>query len=100
MKPKIYTEDAAALRQTESIPFAALVKTILAIGIKKPQYGMNMAFFIRLSKRQLSKIYRQLPPISHCLHLRSRPTSLALISFVPTVAQRWIVPPNSAPIVG
>ena len=48
MKPSdfIHPEDAAALRQMESIPgFAALVKKILAIGIEKPavwcQYGIQ-----------------------------------------------------------
>ncbi|WP_458458573.1 M48 family metallopeptidase [Pseudobutyrivibrio sp.] len=66
MKPSdfIHPEDAAALRQMESIPgFAALVKKILAIGIENLQYGVNMASTIRLSERQLPKIYRHLPPI-------------------------------------
>ena len=66
MKPSdfIHSEDAAALRQMESIPgFAALVKKILAIGIENLQYGVNMASTIRLSERQLPKIYRHLPPI-------------------------------------
>ena len=46
MKPSdfIHPEDAAALRQMESIPgFAVLVKKILAIGIENLQYGVNMA---------------------------------------------------------
>ncbi len=66
MKPSdfIHPEDAAALRQMEGIPgFAALVKKILAIGIENMQYGMNMASSIRLSEKQLPKIYRHLPPI-------------------------------------
>lgn len=66
MKPSdfIHPEDAAALRQMEGIPgFAALVKKILAIGIENLQYGVNMASSIRLSEKQLSKIYRHLPPI-------------------------------------
>lgn len=66
MKPSdfIHPEDAAALRQMESIPgFVALVKKILAIGIENLQYGVNMASTIRLSERQLPKIYRHLPPI-------------------------------------
>ena len=66
MKPSdfIHPEDAAALRQMESIPgFAALVKKILAIGIENLQYGVNMASTIRLSEKQLPEIYRHLPPI-------------------------------------
>ncbi len=66
MKPSdfIHPEDAAALRQMEGIPgFAALVKKILAIGIENLQYGLNMASSIRLSEKQLPKIYRHLPPI-------------------------------------
>lgn len=65
MKPSdfIHPEDAAALRQMEIIPgFAALVKKILAIGIKNLQYGVNMASTIRLSVKQLPKIYRHLLP--------------------------------------
>lgn len=66
MKPSdfIHPEDAAALRQMESIPgFAALVKKILSIGIETLQYGVNMASSIRLSEKQLPDIYRHLPPI-------------------------------------
>lgn len=66
MKPSdfIHPEDAAALRQMESIPgFSALVKKVLAIGIEKLQYGVNMASSIRLSEKQLPHIYKHLPPI-------------------------------------
>ena len=66
MKPSdfIHPEDAAALRQMEGIPgFATLVKKILAVGIENLQYGVNMASTIRLSERQLPRIYRHLPPI-------------------------------------
>lgn len=66
MKPSdfIHPEDAAALRQMERIPgFAALVKKILAIGIENLQYGLNMASSIRLSEKQLPKLYKHLPPI-------------------------------------
>lgn len=60
----IHPEDAAALRQMENIPgFASFVKKILAIGIENLQYGVNMASSIRLSEKQLPKIYRHLPPI-------------------------------------
>ena len=66
MKPSdfIHPEDAAALRQMESIPgFSALVKKVLAIGIETLQYGVNMASTIRLSEKQLPHIYKRLPPI-------------------------------------
>ena len=50
MKPSdfIHPEDAAALRQMESIPgFAAIIKKILAIGLENLQYGINKATTIR-----------------------------------------------------
>jgi len=60
----IHPEDAAALRQMESIPgFAAIIKKILAIGLENMQYGVNMASNIRLSEKQLPEIYKHLPPI-------------------------------------
>lgn len=60
----IHPEDAAALRQMESIPgFAAIIKKILAVGLENLQYGVNMASTIRLSEKQLPEIYRHLPPI-------------------------------------
>ena len=65
----IHPEDAAALRQMESIPgFASLVKKVLAIGLENLQYGINMASNIRLSEKQLPHIYKHLPPI--CQRLR------------------------------
>lgn len=60
----IHPEDAAALRQMESIPgFASIIKKILAVGLENLQYGVNMASAIRLSERQLPEIYRHLPPV-------------------------------------
>lgn len=60
----IHPEDAAALRQLESIPgFPALVKKVLAIGFEKMKYGFNMATAIRLSPTQLPELYKHLPPI-------------------------------------
>lgn len=70
MKPSdfIHPEDAAALQQMESIPgFPALIKKILAIGLENLLYGVNMASTIRLSERQLPKIYSHLPPICNRL---------------------------------
>lgn len=60
----IHPEDAAALRQLESIPgFPALVKKVLQLGLEPLQYGINMATAIRLSPTQLPELYRHLPPI-------------------------------------
>lgn len=60
----IHPEDAAALRQQESIPgFPAFVKKILSLGLEQMQYGVNMASAIRLSPTQLPEIYNHLPPI-------------------------------------
>ena len=60
----IHPEDAAALRQLESIPgFPALVKKIMALGFEQLRYGMNMATAIRLSPTQLPSLYNHLPPI-------------------------------------
>ncbi|MBR5612193.1 MAG: peptidase M48, partial [Bacteroidaceae bacterium] len=60
----IHPEDAAALRQLESIPgFPAIAKKILEIGLEKLYYGLNMASMIRLSSTQLPELYKHLPPI-------------------------------------
>lgn len=60
----IHPEDAAALRQLESIPgFPALVKKVLSLGFEGLQYGLNMATAIRLSPTQLPNLYNHLPPI-------------------------------------
>jgi len=66
MKPSefIHPEDAAALRQLESIPgFPTLVKKFYALGYEQLYYGTNMASNIRLSENQLPELYRHLPPI-------------------------------------
>ena len=60
----IHPEDAAALRQLESIPgFPTLVKKLMSMGLEQLQYGVNMASAIRLSPNQLPKLYNRLPPI-------------------------------------
>lgn len=60
----IHPEDAAALRQLESIPgFPLLVKKILSLGLEQLRYGVNMASAIRLSPTQLPQLYNHLPPI-------------------------------------
>lgn len=66
----IHPEDAAALRQLESIPgFPAFVKKILSLGLEQMQYGVNMASAIRLSPTQLPEIYNHLPPICEKLEI-------------------------------
>ena len=60
----IHPEDAAALRQMESIPgFPTFVKKFFALGFEKLKYGMNMASAIRLSPQQMPHLYNRLPPI-------------------------------------
>ena len=66
MRPSefIHPEDAAALRQLESIPgFPALVKKVMELGLEQLYYGLNMATAIRLSPTQLPQLYNHLPPI-------------------------------------
>ena len=56
----IHPEDAAALRQLESIPgFPTLVKKLMSMGLEQLQYGVNMASAIRLSPSQLPKLYNR-----------------------------------------
>lgn len=60
----IHPEDAAALRQMEAIPgFPLFVKKVLALGVEQMSYGLNMASTIRLSEKQMPKLYHHLPPI-------------------------------------
>lgn len=67
----IHPEDAAALRQIESIPgFPALVKKFLSLGLEQLQYGINMATNIRLTETQLPEIYKHLPPICQKLGIK------------------------------
>lgn len=73
MKPEefIHPEDAAALKQLESIPgFPTLVKKFYALGYEKLFYGTNMASNIRLSEKQLPELYRRLPPICQKLGIK------------------------------
>lgn len=60
----IHPEDAEALRQMESIAgFPTLLKKFLSLGLERLQYGLNLAQSIRLSPKQLPKLYAHLPPI-------------------------------------
>lgn len=64
----IHPEDAAALKQLESIPgFPSFVKSILSLGLERLMYGINMASAVRLSPNQLPKLYNHLPPICNKL---------------------------------
>lgn len=66
----IHPEDAAALRQLESIPgFTTLSKKFLEYGYEKIYYGQNVASAIRLSPTQLPQIYKRLPPICDKLEM-------------------------------
>lgn len=67
----IHPEDAAALRQLESIPgFSTIAKKVLELGQEKLLYGLKMASSIRLSPTQLPHIYRHLPPICERLGIK------------------------------
>ena len=60
----IHPEDVEALRQMESIAgFPTLLKKFLSLGLERLQYGLNLAQSIRLSPKQLPKLYAHLPPI-------------------------------------
>ena len=60
----IHPNDRVALEQLENIPgVPTLVKRIMAVGFESFYYGTNMASAIRLSAKQLPKIYNHLPPI-------------------------------------
>ena len=60
----MHPEDAAALRQLESIPgFPSFIKSVLSLGLETLQFGINTASAVRLSERQLPDLYRHLPPI-------------------------------------
>ncbi len=67
----MHPEDAAALRQLESIPgFPAVAKKVLELGYERLMYGINMASTIRLSPTQLPELYRHLPPICERLGIK------------------------------
>ena len=81
IKPNEYMhpEDAKALRELESIPgFPTLVKKVLALGLEKLQYGINMASAIRLSPTQLPEIYNRLPPICEKLGIKEPEFDLSM----------------------
>lgn len=65
VKPHDFThsEDATALENLKAIPmFDTCVKAFLKLGFERQFHGESMAQAIRLGPRQLSHLYRHLPP--------------------------------------
>lgn len=90
----IHPEDAAALRQLESIPgFPTLVKKLMSMGLEQLQYGVNMASAIRLSPSQLPKLYNRLPPICKSWVLSNRSSIslwILILTHGPLAIQRFL----------
>lgn len=67
----IHPEDEAAKRNMEAIPgFAAAMKLFMRYYSEQLFHGLNMANKIRLSPKQLPKIYEKLPPICKKLSIK------------------------------
>ncbi|WP_300701751.1 M48 family metallopeptidase [Bacteroides sp.] len=67
----IHPEDEAARRNMEAIPgFAAAMKLFMRYYSEQLFHGLNMANKIRLSSKQLPKIYEKLPPICKKLSIK------------------------------
>lgn len=67
----IHPEDEAARRNMEAIPgFAAAMKLFMRYYSEQLFHGLNMANRIRLSPKQLPKIYEKLPPICKKLNIK------------------------------
>lgn len=67
----IHPEDEAARRNMEAIPgFAAAMKLFMRYYSEQLFHGLNMANKIRLSPKQLPKIYEKLPPICKKLSIK------------------------------
>jgi len=65
-----HPEDRAALEKLRSIPlFPSCVKAFMKFMPERQLHGLNMAQKIRLSPRQLPKIYRHLPPACKALQI-------------------------------
>ena len=66
-----HPEDRAALAKLKAIPlFPACVQAFMKILPERQLHGLNMAQKIRLSPRQLPKIYRHLPPACASLNIK------------------------------
>ena len=60
----IHPEDAAALKALQAIPaLASVVKAFMNMGVEQMQTGINLATKVKLSPKQLPKLYNILPPI-------------------------------------
>ena len=67
----IHPEDAAALKTLKAIPaLASVVKAFMNLGAEQLQTGLNLATKIKLSPRQLPKLYNLLPPICKKLDIK------------------------------
>lgn len=67
----IHPEDEAAKRNMEAIPgFATAMKLFMRYYSEQLFHGLNMANKIRLSPKQLPKIYEKLPPICKKLSIK------------------------------
>jgi len=65
-----HPEDRAALDKLRAIPlFPACVKAFMKFMPERQLHGLNMAQKIRLTPRQLPKIYRHLPPACKALEI-------------------------------
>jgi Zn-dependent protease with chaperone function len=65
-----HPEDRAALEKLRAIPlFPACVKAFMKFMPERQLHGLNMAQKIRLTPRQLPKIYRHLPPACKALEI-------------------------------
>lgn len=67
----IHPEDAAALKTLKAIPaLASVVKAFMNLGAEQLQTGLNLATKVKLSPRQLPKLYNLLPPICKKLDIK------------------------------
>ena len=65
-----HPEDRAALEKLKAIPlFPACVKAFMKFLPERQLHGFNMASKIRLSPKQLPKIYKHLPPACKALNI-------------------------------
>lgn len=60
----VHPEDAAALEKLKAVPgFDKASRWLMDVGFERLYHGMLMAQHVRLSKKQLPKIYGLLPPV-------------------------------------
>ena len=67
----IHPEDAAALKTLQAIPaLSSVVKAFMNMGVEQMQTGINLATKVKLSPKQLPKLYHILPPICNRLGIK------------------------------